>query len=477
MLTSSSSSILIVDDNPTNLEVLSEALSDAGFQVSVALDGESAIDQAQYYQPELVLLDVMMPGIDGFETCQRLKANPTTRDIPVIFMTALADTEHKVRGLTSGAIDYITKPFQQEEVLARVRLQLNLRNLSKTLELQNVKLKQEIAEREAAQTALQTLTKDLERRVEERTAELSQALQNLQVAQSQLVHGEKLATLGQLVAGVAHEINNPVNFIHGNIVFATDYIRGVLDLLQLYQTQFPDKTPEIQQLSETLDLEFIQSDLPSLLTSMKVGTDRIREIVRSLRTFARHDEAEIKRVDLHDGIDSALMILNSRLKPQQNYPAIQIIREYGDLPSVECYPGQLNQVFMNILNNAIDAVEEAMVYRSVRILGKEADLTPPTIRICTALTEHEHIAIRIADSGLGMPEEIKRRIFEPFFTTKPAGKGTGLGLSISHQIVAEKHQGNLECYSIPGQGTEFVIRIPMSQSMVSGVANVAVSAA
>ncbi len=209
--------ILIVDDTPTNLEVLTEAITEAGFEVAVATSGEGAIKQAQYDPPNLILLDVMMPGIDGFETCRRLKAYPLTRNIPVIFITALNDTLDKVKGLSLGAIDYITKPFHKAEVLARIQIHLDLQDMSSTLEKQNIRLKQEISERITAELALRELTQDLETRVADRTNELSQALHNMQQAQIKLVEGEKLATLGQLVAGVAHEINNPINFIHGNL--------------------------------------------------------------------------------------------------------------------------------------------------------------------------------------------------------------------------------------------------------------------
>ena len=445
--------ILIVDDTPSNLEVLSEALTDAGFEVAVATNGESALKQAEYDPPQLILLDVMMPGIDGFETCRRFKKNSITKNIPIIFMTALNDSKQKVKGLSLGAVDYITKPFQQAEVLARIQIHVKLENLSTRLEKQNVRLQEEIQQRIDAETALHQLNQNLEKKVTQRTWELSEALHNLQQAQLQLVQSEKLSTLGQLVAGIAHEINNPVSFIHGNIQHANEYIQDLLELVQLYQTQFPQVTPEIKTKTEEIDLEFLMEDLPKLFSSMEVGTERIREIVLSLRNFSRHDEAEFKKVNIHEGIDSTLTILKHRLISNTNTRDIQIIKEYGNLPKVECYAGKMNQVFMNILTNAVDALED--------VLHSEEYNSSPTIKIHTDIVKGNRVAIRIIDNASGIPEEIQKRIFEPFFTTKPAGKGTGLGMSISHQIITDKHDGSLRCISNPGKGTEFIIEIPI----------------
>ncbi|BAY63956.1 response regulator receiver sensor signal transduction histidine kinase [Calothrix brevissima NIES-22] len=462
MQNSDTNLILIVDDTPTNLEVLSEALTDAGFDVAVATSGESAIKQIEYEPPELILLDVMMPGIDGFETCKRLKANPKTKHIPIIFMTALADTVDKVKGLSLGAVDYITKPFQQAEALARIQIHLKLQNISVALEKQNARLQQEIQERVAAELALQKLTQELEQRVSERTKELSQALHDLQKAQVKLIQSEKLATLGQLVAGVAHEINNPVNFIHGNLQHASCYIEDLLALISLYQTQFPNSSPEIAKKSKEIDLEFIRLDLPKIVSSMAIGTQRIQEIVQSFRNFSRHDEAEVKKVNIHDGLNSTLMLIDHRLKAKPGYPTIQVIKDYGNLPPVECFAGKMNQVFMNVLSNAIDALEELMANAQ----NFDHKLSP-IIRIHTEVVGGDRIAIRITDNGPGISEAVQKRVFDPFFTTKPAGKGTGLGMSISHQIVVEKHGGSLYCISCPGNGAEFVIEIPIRQENFS----------
>lgn len=285
---------------------------------------------------------------------------------------------------------------------------------------------------------------------------LAQLQQEAHQLAAQLVQSEKMSSLGQLVAGVAHEINNPVNFIYGNLTPANDYIQNLLKLLQLYQRHYPHPVPEIQNEAEEIDVDFLATDLPKLLSSMKVGAKRITEIVLSLRNFSRLDEAEIKAVNIHEGIDSTLMILANRLKFTSERLAIEVIKEYDDLPFVECYVGQLNQVLMNILVNAIDALEESIV-------SGDWSESKPQIRICTELTGDKEVIIRIADNGLGIPENVKTRLFDPFFTTKPPGKGTGLGLSISYKIITEKHQGKLQCISSPGKGTEFVIAIPLNQ--------------
>jgi signal transduction histidine kinase len=450
--------ILLVDDSPTNLKVLTGAITSCGWEILVATEGETALELAEYAKPDLVLLDVMMPGIDGFETCCRLKANPETCEIPVIFMTALSDTVDKVKGLSLGAVDYITKPFQQEEVIARVRLHLRLSLLTKEYAQQNSLLKQEISERCAAEAALQQLTAELERRVEERTAELQSAWERLQQAQVQLVQTEKMSALGQLVAGVAHEINNPVGSLSGNLNYIEVYTNNLLDLLSLYRDEFPKAGAKIESIIEDIDLEFLMGDLPKILTSMKAGTERLRNISTSLRVFSRADTAAPVAFNIHDGIDSTLLILKHRLKANKKRPDIKIITEYGDLPMVECYPGQINQVFMNLIANAIDAFDEL----SQGCSFDELMARPHTITIRTGLnSDGTHAIISVKDNGPGMSGEVKDRAFDHFFTTKTVGFGTGLGLYISRQIVGEKHQGTLSCISAPGEGAEFIIELPV----------------
>ena len=289
--------------------------------------------------------------------------------------------------------------------------------------------------------------------------QLEQALQKLQRTQAHLVQSEKMSSLGQLVAGVAHEINNPVNFIYGNLVHASAYTQDLLNLIKIYQQEYPNPTPEVQGEIATIDLNFLIEDLPKLLDSMKVGAERICEIVGSLRNFSRIAEAEIKAVDIHEGLDSTLMILQNRLKSKSEHPGIQVIKDYGNLPRVECYAGQLNQVFMNLLANAIDSIDE----QNERRTTEEIEANPSTIRLQTEVLNSKEVVIRIADNGPGITQQVKARLFDPFFTTKPVGAGTGLGLSISYQIVVEKHGGQLHCFSQVGKGTEFVIQIPLSQ--------------
>ncbi|HEY9878743.1 MAG TPA: ATP-binding protein [Leptolyngbyaceae cyanobacterium] len=317
-----------------------------------------------------------------------------------------------------------------------------------------------------ANEQLEVYSQTLEFKVEERTQELNdknnqlqRLLEELQRTQVQMVQSEKMSALGQMVAGVAHEINNPVNFIHGNLAYVQEYARNLLDFVQLHQKHYPDPDPDIQAEAEALDIGFIQADLPKMLDSMRMGTERIRQIVLSLRNFSRSDEAGCKAVDIHEGIDSTLLILQHRLKSQPERPAIQVVRDYDDLPPVECYPGQLNQAFMNILANAIDALEEFATHQSPESQKK------PEITIRTSKVDANWVKIVISDNGMGMPEHIHRRIFDPFFTTKAVGKGTGMGMPISYQILTEKHGGTLSCFSILGEGTEFTIQIPVQQKV------------
>jgi PAS domain S-box-containing protein len=310
---------------------------------------------------------------------------------------------------------------------------------------------------------LYTQTRTAAKLAQAQTQKLEQTLHQLQRTQSQLIQSEKMSSLGQLVAGVAHEINNPVNFIYGNLTYADEYTQKLLKMLLLYQQEYPETTAVILEEIEALEIDYIVEDLPKILGSMKVGADRIRDIVLSLRTFSRLDEAEMKKVDIHEGIESTLMILQNRLKNKSDRPAINIIKEYGDLPEVECYPGQLNQVFMNLLSNAIDALEMQInnSYRSTEnYLNIAKNLE---IRIRTEVTDNNRVVIRITDCGPGISEDIKKRLFDPFFTTKPVGKGTGLGLAISLSIIAEKHGGKLSCNSVLGEGCEFAIEIPLQQ--------------
>ncbi|MEG3849045.1 response regulator [Microcoleus sp. herbarium19] len=427
--------ILVIDDNPTNLQVLYKALSDRGYDVLVEMDGKSGIELVKNSPPDLILLDVMMPGIDGFETCSRLQADLITKEIPIIFMTALSDTVDKVKGLSLGAVDYISKPFQQEEVLARIKVHLKLRRLTLQLAEQN---------------------QQLEERVEKRTAKLYQTIKELKQTQLQLVQSEKMSAIGQLIAGIAHEINNPVGCIVGNIEEATNAIKDLTEYLHLCQEKCHISGSEMERKALEIDLEFLIEDLPKMLFSMKTGIERIRNISNSLRTFSRADSEYKVLADIREGIDSTLMILQHRLKANNNRPEIQVIKKYGDIPLLKCYLGQLNQVFMNVVANAIDAVEESNQGRTFSSIAA----APNTITITTELSERQgDVLIKIKDNGKGMSEEIISHIFECSFTTKAVGKGTGIGLSISRQIVEETHGGCLTCASVLGEGTEFTIAL------------------
>ncbi|MEH2362129.1 hybrid sensor histidine kinase/response regulator [Nostoc sp.] len=579
--------ILIVDDVPNNLKVLSDTLADAGFEVAIATSGESALQQLEHTTVSLILLDVMMPGMNGFETCECIKANPKTRNIPIVFVTALSESVNKVTGFELGAVDYITKPFQQGEVLARVRTHLRLNQLSQSLEARNIELQQlteQLEQRVAKRTqelfgsieafkqtqqlmrlvfdtiphwvgwkdinsvylgcnqsladALNLSSPDeilgktdydllfskqesdwfriCDRRVMEsgraelhiieqlqqadgqpiwldtnkmplRDAEgnvfgilfvtediterqqaqeelkqqkqnLEEALTEVQRTQVQLVQSEKMSALGNLVAGVAHEINNPIGFLGGNIEPALDYIKDIFGLIDLYQDQYSTPSEIIQDEIETIDLDYIREDLPKLVGSMKEGVKRIRDISTSLRTFSRADSDRPVSCNIHDGIDSTILILKHRLKASETHPEIQVIKHYGQLPLVECFAGQLNQVFMNILANAIDALEESNIGRGFA----EIQANPNCITIITQISDDKQkIIINIKDNGQGMNEEIKQKIFDHLFTTKGVGKGTGLGLAIARQIVEETHSGKLSFNSVMNEGTEFFIEIPV----------------
>ncbi|MEO0647366.1 MAG: response regulator [Cyanobacteria bacterium J06650_10] len=465
--------ILIVDDNPTNLAVLAQMIKDGGYKVRVAISGENALKQVSQTRPALILLDVMMSGIDGFETCRQLKANPKTADIPVIFMTALSDRDQKVAGLRLGAVDYVTKPFQEEEVLARIRVHQQNGELMRSLQLRNQDLEKEITKRERSEI----LNRKLESCIEVSTAVLSEASDYFNEAQKKVEKSEKLSAIGELVAGVAHEINNPIGCITNNVEFVAEHSQQLLEHISHYQALLatnrdqimPADVLKVEQHAQSIDLDYIVEDFPVLIDSMMTSGDRIQAISQSLRTFARSDTTQKQRYDLHEGLDGTLLILRHRLKGEGARPEILLRKDYGTLPEINCYPGQINQVFMNILANAIDAItseewpeDSPPALSAAEGLGRSE---APKIEITTAATT-EKVIITITDNAGGMPVEVQEHIFESQFTTKTAGKGTGLGLSIAHQIVTETHEGSIDCYSKVGKGTTFTIALPIDNASI-----------
>jgi PAS domain S-box-containing protein len=353
---------------------------------------------------------------------------------------------------------YITR--QGESVW--INLTVSLRRRSSGEPKYFISVVQDISDRKQAEKALRQSESELRAK----NQELQQTLRQLKQTQAQLIQNEKMVSLGQMVAGIAHEINNPISFIYGNVTYAHQYASDLLNLVQLYAQHYPEPVPDIQNQFSSLDLDFIAVDFPKLLNSMQQGANRIREIVLSLRNFSRLDEADLKQVNIHQGIDNTLLILQHRLKEQPSHPKIQVRKEYGSLPLVECYAGSLNQVFMNLLSNAIDALETQPEPRVITIIT-EAVSSHSSLVSGREQRTTDFVVIRIADNGPGISQEVKKHIFDPFFTTKPIGVGTGLGLSISYSTVVEKHGGQLTCISTPGQGAEFIIELPVQQKQLS----------
>jgi len=403
-----------------NLEVLTARNREPWFLIHVERLGV-AIQYLSAQRFDVVLLDLSLPDSFGLDTVRQL--HELAPDIPVVVLTGVDDRELALQAMAIGAQDYLVK----------------------------------------GQISAQLLERAVRYAIERKKAEVQIIKQERELNQLKLIHREKMATLGHLVASVAHEINNPVNFIYANLTHVDNYTCDLLALIELYKQGGVHTTPDIQDKIEEIDLDFLREDLPKTLSSMKMGAERICELVLTLRNFSRLDEAKMKAVNIHEGIDSTLLILRDRLKEKSGYPAIQIIKEYGNLPLVECYAGQLNQVFMNILSNAIDALSQADPDGSKEVIKNYH----PTITVRTQVLESNRVGISIKDNGSGITESVKTQLFEPFFTTKEVGRGTGLGLSISYQIVAENHGGQLKCISVPGQGAEFLLEIPIKQSAKS----------
>ncbi len=619
---SRSDKILIADDAPATLSLLAQILAGEGYAVRVATSGAMALRSIQSSLPDLILLDVRMPDINGYAICQRLKAQKVTRDIPVIFLSELRQTLDKIKAFQVGGVDYITKPFEPTEILARIEHHLERRRLQQQLREQNRQLREQNArlqlllsitkatseapdfdaalERVLAQVCqaidwscaeawigdrktnvlscsrgwyagsnfvchidpnrrnftlaaneglpgrvwssqkpewVEDLTQEktnvcfhcsttsesilktalgvpilgnnnvlavliffsktqlpqddrllqlvsivaaqvsstIERKQAEvellrsqtqskaQTQQLLKLLDDLQRAQSQLVEREKMSSLGTLMAGIAHEINNPVSFVYSNIAPAIQYATDLLELVGLYQSYYPNPVIPIRDKIERIRWDSVKTEFPKLLRAIREGANRISEIVLSLRVFSRHDRPQKEKADLHQGLESTLMLLQNRLKEPQNGKPIEVVRQYGEIPSIDCYPGQLNQVFMNLLNNAIDALEDKMKTANSNFLPRMSivtslDRVPPSV---TQPQGECQVKIRIVDNGSGIPSQIQNHLFEPFFSTKSAGKRTGLGLAISYAIVVEQHRGLLTFRSQPGEGTEFIIELPV----------------
>lgn len=482
------SKILLIEDDSVTRLLFKKHLQLAGYEVTAAKNGEEGLQQAMQFNPALIICDWMMPLMDGLEVCRQVKASAKLANTFFILLTSREAIADRVAGLDAGADDFLNKPVALSELLARVRAVLRL-----------YRSQQELSE---ANQQLKLTLKDLQR------------------TQAQLVHSEKMSSMGQMVAGVAHEINNPIGIIEGNLSHAKNYLGDLEGLMQLYDKYYPNHPKEIADYLKTIDWDFVREDFPKILESMESGASRIHNMVLSLRNFSRLDEAEFKLVDIHEGIDNTLVMLQHRLQASGKNPAIEVTKKYGNLPKVECFPKQLNQVFFNILNNAIDALKENKIQQETNYSNnklttqnylQEFDLTKniccevagtyqsiaqsplrtynleiptqtqevPCITIQTEIISSQHqqiiegqqkidkIVIRIADNGTGITQSVQKRMFDPFFSTKQVGKGTGLGLSISYQIVVQRHGGQLYCISEPGVGTEFVIEIPLCQTLES----------
>ena len=395
--------ILIADDNENNLRVLSTMLHQADYSVRIAKNGLQVLNNVALSKPDLILLDIHMPEMDGYQTCIKLKENPEYSEIPVIFISALTETFNKVHAFEIGGVDYITKPFQIEEVKMRIRTHLLLRK---------------------------------------RTTELEKALEEIKRVQARLIQSEKIASLGVLSAGIAHEINNPINFVYAGI---NSLIKNFAEL-QTAISEMIDTARNLPCLDHktfhdvfaSKNIEKRLSNIPQLAEDIRVGAIRTTEIVKGLKLFARTDHEETVSANISEYIETALLLLKNQYKNR-----IQIIKQYSDIPAITCYPGQLSQAFLNILHNAIDAID---------------DKGAITITLGVNVSQ---IFVSFEDNGKGIPQEVMPKIFDPFFTTKAIGKGMGLGLAITHGII-EKHRGNIAVESKPGKGTKFTITLPLS---------------
>ena len=412
--------ILIVDDKLENIRFLSDFLSQHNYQVRKAINGQAALMSVHSLPPDLILLDINMPGMGGYEVCKNLKNDPETETIPVIFLSAGNEVNDKILAFEAGGIDYITKPFNLEEILVRVQTQLKVQQLQKKLR--------------------------------DRNQEIQTMLLELQKTEATLIQKEKLINASQITAGISHEINNPLSFIVGNLKPASEYSENLITLIELYQKAFPDATPEIQEYIEDIELNFLVTDFRKILNSLSTGTERIRSVINAMHIFSRMDESGIKPIRIQESMESVLTILRHQLVLDDGSVNISVVKNYQDTPQLIGQGNLLNQALLNILQNAIQALE------SKKTSVNDSSFNP-TIWINISTTEKQQIKISIKDNGIGITSKNQSHLFEPFFTTKPPGKGVGLGLFTSYQIITEFHKGSLTYNPIPEGGSEFIIEI------------------
>lgn len=412
-----------MEDDPTTASLLCLELEREGYTVAIAKDGIEGLAQAQALHPPVIISDWMMPKLDGLEFCRRVKRDIDLAATFFILLTAHANTENRVAGIEAGADEFIAKPFIRRELQARVRQGMREFQFKRLMKLTNAKL--------------------------------TQTLEQLRQTQAQVVQNAKMSSLAKMMAGLAHEMNNPVTFLEGNIHYTRQNVEDLLTLIQLYQTAYPEPTAEIQEYLEELDLDFLAEDLPNVLQSMEAGTRRVTQIVSLFRRFARLDEEGRKPSDLHEGLDQALFLLQHRFPLPEIDKEIMIHKDYGQLPLVECFPAQINQVFFHVLTNAVDFLQLAVTKKT------NLENWQPCITITTRCIDGQQVEVAIADNGTGMLAEFQQQVFDPFFTTKPIGQGIGMGLSVSYQMVTENHGGSMSCISTFGEGTTITITLPI----------------
>ncbi|TAE57396.1 MAG: hybrid sensor histidine kinase/response regulator [Nostocales cyanobacterium] len=422
------SDILIVDDKLENIRFLSDFLSKHNYQVRKAINGKTALTAIQTVQPDLILLDINMPGMGGYEVCEYLKSDPITSSIPVIFLSAGSDVQDKLKAFEVGGIDYITKPFQLEEVLARIQTQLKIKSLQQELESRN--------------------------------KQLQKTLLLLQNTQAELIQKEKLINSGRIAAGISHEINNPLSFILCNLAPASEYSHKLVNLVKIYRQAFPEGTPEIKNFIDDMELDFINSDFTKIIDSMYTGAERIRSVIQAIHVFSRLDQSGVKPFSVNESIDSTLMTLSYQFELKETV-SISVIKNYTDIPEAQGYANIFNQAVMNILQNSIDALTAKFN------LHHEDTIFKPTIWIQSKLTATNKIMISIRDNGIGIDKKYQERIFEPFFSTKSRQTGTGLGLYTSYQIITDIHKGSLFYQDCSEGGSEFIIELPIHQKEIA----------